>query len=182
MPPPSKSTTKPMFSSMSEGVAPLSNNLWIGNLSPEVSEADILALFEKHGPVDSITNYSSRGYAFVYFKNVEDAKSAKEKIQGSIVHGNSLKIEFAKPVRRLTIWESLILDSTFSCLCNECFEFDICYNCLVWLIDFCALLWYSIIELILSFWHLSHAKIETLGLSSTIPYRLNASQVWQLIE
>lgn len=131
MPPPSKSTTKPMFSSMSEGGAPLSNNLWIGNLPPEVSEADILALFEKHGPVDSITNYSSRGYAFVYFKNIEDAKSAREKIQGSIVHGNSVKIEFAKPVRRLTIWESLILDSTFSCLWNECFQFDICYNCFV---------------------------------------------------
>lgn len=99
MPPPSKSTTKPMFSSMSEGGAPLSNNLWIGNLSPEVSDADLLALFEKHGPVDSITNYSSRGYAFVYFKKTEDAKSAKEKIQGSIVHGNSVKIEFAKPAK-----------------------------------------------------------------------------------
>lgn len=101
MPPPIKSMTKPISSSEAEG--PASNNLWIGNLSHEVTDSDLMALFEKYGPVDSITNYSARSYGFVYYKKIEDAKSAKEKLQGTILHGNPIKIEFAKPVCVLLI-------------------------------------------------------------------------------
>ncbi|KAL3506760.1 hypothetical protein ACH5RR_032142 [Cinchona calisaya] len=100
MPPPSKSTAKPISSSYSEaGGRTASNNLWIGNLNPEITDSDLVALFEKHGPVDSITNYSARSYGFVYYKKIEDAKSAKEKLQGTILHGNPIKIEFAKPAK-----------------------------------------------------------------------------------
>ncbi|CDP03488.1 unnamed protein product [Coffea canephora] len=96
MPPP---TSKSTSSLSSDGEAPASNNLWIGNLSPEVTDSELTALFEKHGPVDSITNYASRSYGFVYYKKIEDAKSAKEKLQGTILHGNPIKIEFAKPAK-----------------------------------------------------------------------------------
>ncbi|CAI9108698.1 OLC1v1008369C1 [Oldenlandia corymbosa var. corymbosa] len=87
----------PPFAAESE--APPSNNLWIGNLTPEVTESDLMALFDKHGPIDSITNYSARSYAFVYFKKIDDAKAAKEQLQGTNLHGNSIKIEFAKPAK-----------------------------------------------------------------------------------
>lgn len=75
-----------------------SNNLWVGNLTPDVTEADLTGLFQKYGPVDSVTSYSARGFAFLYFKNINDAKEAKDALQGSFFHGNPLRIEFAKPV------------------------------------------------------------------------------------
>lgn len=135
MPPPGKPTMKPLSSSLPEGGAPPSNNLWIGNLSPEVRDSELMSLFEKHGPVDSITNYSSRSYAFVYYKKIEDAKAAKEKIQGTILHGNAVKIEFAKPVRvhlinscqtDLAYWESVILNFMSGWLFNEFDELRFC--------------------------------------------------------
>lgn len=78
---------------------PPSNNLWIGNVSQDVSEAELKALFEKYGKIDSVTTYSSRNYAFVQFKETEEARSAKLGLQGFFFHGNPLKIEFAKPAK-----------------------------------------------------------------------------------
>ncbi|XP_057781531.1 flowering time control protein FPA [Salvia miltiorrhiza] len=78
---------------------PPSNNLWIGNVSQDVSEAELKALFEKYGKVDSVTTYSARNYAFVQFKEMEEARSAKLALQGFYFHGSSLKIEFAKPAK-----------------------------------------------------------------------------------
>lgn len=75
-----------------------SNNLWVGNLSAEVTDSDLMDLFSKYGAVDSITSYPSRSYAFVYFKRVEDARAALEALNWTYLRGNSLKIEFAKPV------------------------------------------------------------------------------------
>ncbi|KAH6833416.1 hypothetical protein C2S53_012638 [Perilla frutescens var. hirtella] len=78
---------------------PPSNNLWIGNVSQDVSEVELKALFEKYGKIDSVTSYSSRNYAFVQFKETEEARSAKLGLQGFFFHGNPLKIEFAKPAK-----------------------------------------------------------------------------------
>lgn len=82
-----------------EGDAPPSNTLWVGNLSMDTTESDLMALFAKYGDLDSVTTYPARNYAFLYFKNLEDAKVAREALQGSLVRGNSLKIEFAKPAK-----------------------------------------------------------------------------------
>lgn len=57
-----------------------------------------MVLFSKYGAVDSVSSYPSRSYAFVYFKRVEDAKKALEALHGTYLRGNSLKIEFARPV------------------------------------------------------------------------------------
>ncbi|WCJ41298.1 RNA binding [Euphorbia peplus] len=76
-----------------------SNNLWVGNLTADVTDSDLMALFAKYGALDSVTSYSSRSYAFVYFKRVEDAAAAKNTLQGSMLRGNSLRIEFARPAK-----------------------------------------------------------------------------------
>ncbi|CAI9762888.1 unnamed protein product [Fraxinus pennsylvanica] len=78
---------------------PPSNNLWIGNVSSEVSESELKALFEKHGKVDSVTLYPGRNYAFMYFKDIEAAKGAKQRLQGYVLRGIPLKIEFAKSAK-----------------------------------------------------------------------------------
>lgn len=76
-----------------------SNNLWVGNLAPDATDADLTSLFQKYGPLDSVTSYSSRGFGFLYFKNINDAMEAKDALQGSFFHGNPLRIEFAKPAK-----------------------------------------------------------------------------------
>ncbi|KAJ8558090.1 hypothetical protein K7X08_004856 [Anisodus acutangulus] len=76
-----------------------SNNLWVGNLAPDVTDSDLTSLFQKYGPLDSVTSYSSRGFGFLYFKNINDAKEAKDALQGSFFHGNPIRIEFAKPAK-----------------------------------------------------------------------------------
>lgn len=70
----------------------------MGNLPPDVTESELTELFDKHGLLDGITCYATRSYAFVYYKRAEDAASAKEALQGFLINGNSIKIEFAKPV------------------------------------------------------------------------------------
>ncbi|KAG4386782.1 hypothetical protein AAZX31_11G123800 [Glycine max] len=79
--------------------APPSNNLWVGNLAADVTDADLMELFAKYGALDSVTSYSARSYAFVFFKRVEDAKAAKNALQGTSLRGSSLKIEFARPAK-----------------------------------------------------------------------------------
>lgn len=76
-----------------------SSNLWVGNLSGETVDSDLMDLFGKFGELDSVATYSSRSFAFVFFKRVEDAKAAKEALRGATLHGNQIKIEFARPVR-----------------------------------------------------------------------------------
>ncbi|KAL6582273.1 hypothetical protein OROMI_006287 [Orobanche minor] len=75
---------------------PPSNNLWIGNVSSDVNETELKSLFEKYGKIDSVTTYPSRNYAFIYFKDVDAAKSARQGLQGHVLRRSSLKIEFAK--------------------------------------------------------------------------------------
>ncbi|KAL2328869.1 hypothetical protein Fmac_022296 [Flemingia macrophylla] len=94
MPLPMKPTRDPDDSAVSP-----SNNLWVGNLAPDVADSDLMDLFAKYGALDSVTSYSSRSYAFVFFKRVEDAKAAKNALQGTNLRGSSLKIEFARPAK-----------------------------------------------------------------------------------
>ncbi|KAK6930536.1 RNA recognition motif domain [Dillenia turbinata] len=84
----------------SDGAEVPSNNLWVGNLTADVTDSDLMELFGKYGALDSITSYSSRSYAFVYFKRMEDARAAKDALQGALLRGNSIKIEFARPAKQ----------------------------------------------------------------------------------
>ncbi|KAK2970927.1 hypothetical protein RJ640_021180 [Escallonia rubra] len=95
MPPPP--STRP--GKAEDGEAPPSNNLWVGNLSADVTDPELASLFGRHGAVDNVTSYPSRSYAFVFFKRLDDARKAKDALQGAPLHGNALKIEFAKPAR-----------------------------------------------------------------------------------
>ncbi|XP_022004228.1 flowering time control protein FPA-like [Helianthus annuus] len=72
------------------------SNLWVGNLTADVTELDLRNLFEKHAVVDSVTRYLARSYAFVNMRRPEDAKRAKESLQAVVLRGGSLKIDFAK--------------------------------------------------------------------------------------
>jgi RNA recognition motif-containing protein len=97
MPPPNKSSRAGRIADSDESEMP-SNNLWVGNLASDVTDSDLMDLFVQYGALDSVTSYSSRSYAFVFFKRIEDAKAAKEALQGAELRGHPVKIEFARPV------------------------------------------------------------------------------------
>lgn len=75
-----------------------SSSLWVGNLSGDVTEAELTNIFGKYGAIVKITLYSSKYFAFVHFKLPQDAKSAKDSLNASLLRGSPLKIDFAKPV------------------------------------------------------------------------------------
>lgn len=77
---------------------PPSSVLWVGNLSPDTVDSDVMTVFSKFGALDCNTMHGARSYSFVFFRSIEDAKAAKDALQGSTLHGNTVKIEFARPV------------------------------------------------------------------------------------
>ncbi|KAI4371423.1 hypothetical protein MLD38_019662 [Melastoma candidum] len=78
--------------------SPPSNNLWVGNLSGSVSDEDLMELFGQFGALDA-TSYGTRCYGFVFFKRVEEATKAKESLQGTVVKGLPITVEFARPAK-----------------------------------------------------------------------------------
>lgn len=130
MRPPFKSNNNNQsFSNSSSSASELmiNNNLWVGNLSADVTDSDLRNLFEKHGAVDSVTCYPTRSYAFVNMKRPEDAKRAKESLQGLVLRGGSLKIDFAKPVC------ITLIRFSFSTNCCHLYEYSFLY---LYFVDF----------------------------------------------
>lgn len=78
--------------------APSSRHLWVGNLSPHITESLLSEQFLRFGELDNIVFYPGRSYAFVNFKKEEDAAIALRGLQGFVVAGFPLKIEFTKGV------------------------------------------------------------------------------------
>ncbi|CAM6123689.1 unnamed protein product [Calypogeia fissa] len=86
--------------------SPPSRHLWVGNVSKEVTEGLLVETFTAFGTIESVTVYSQRNYAFINFKDVENARDAKNGLQGIVIGGLALRIEFAKgakPSRHLWI-------------------------------------------------------------------------------
>ncbi|MCO5591116.1 hypothetical protein L7F22_045093 [Adiantum nelumboides] len=90
-----------------EGDGVPSRLLWVGNVAADASEALLIQTFAKYGAVDYVSAYPARSYAFIEFRDLEDAKEAKSGLQGKLIKGQSLRIEFAKPAKpskHLWIW------------------------------------------------------------------------------
>ncbi|KAG0492183.1 hypothetical protein HPP92_005581 [Vanilla planifolia] len=80
-------------------------NLWVGNISPETVDEDLIAVFGKYGAIDCITSCSPRSHAFVYFRTAENAKAARDALQGTVLRGKAIRVEFARPARPgRTLW------------------------------------------------------------------------------
>ncbi|XP_047321238.1 uncharacterized protein LOC124925313 [Impatiens glandulifera] len=76
--------------------APPSRHLWIGNLPHDISENFLAHHLLQFGELESLAFQTGRSYAFVNYKNEEDAFEAIRALQGFLFAGNSLRIEFAK--------------------------------------------------------------------------------------
>eukprot|EP00727_Mastigamoeba_balamuthi_P007534 m51a1_g3400 putative rna-binding protein 39-like (836) ;mRNA; f:542121-545641 len=72
----------------------------IGNLPPNISEADIKAIFALFGDIESVvlptdTDGSSKGLAVVQYRKNEEARKAIQNANGVEVAGRALKVSFA---------------------------------------------------------------------------------------
>ena len=78
-------------------------NIYVGNLSYEVTEEDLQKAFEGFGQTESVKiikdNYSgrSKGFGFVEMSNNADAQSAINDLNDTEIKGRTLKVNKARP-------------------------------------------------------------------------------------
>ena len=83
----------------------MTNKLYVGNLSYQVSEKDLEELFSKAGTVESVKiitdTYSgqSRGFGFVEMSSNEEAKEAINKFNGYSLKDREIVVSEARPKR-----------------------------------------------------------------------------------
>ena len=81
----------------------MGTKLYVGNLSFNTTEGDLLRMFEEVGTVtscsiimDKFTN-KSRGFAFVEMGSEEEARKAIDEMNGKAVDGRPLTVNEARP-------------------------------------------------------------------------------------
>ncbi|HBQ59165.1 RNA recognition motif domain-containing protein [Gracilimonas amylolytica] len=78
-------------------------NIYIGNLSYDVSSEQLQEVFEAYGTVSSakvITDRNSgrsKGFGFVEMDNKAEAEAAIEQLDGAEIDGRPVKVNEAKP-------------------------------------------------------------------------------------
>uniref|UniRef100_A0A8C5QNY2 RRM domain-containing protein n=1 Tax=Leptobrachium leishanense TaxID=445787 RepID=A0A8C5QNY2_9ANUR len=75
--------------------------LGVFGLSLYTKERDLREVFSKYGPIADVSivydqqSRRSRGFSFVYFENVDDAKEAKERANGMELDGRRIRVDFS---------------------------------------------------------------------------------------
>ncbi len=78
-------------------------NIYVGNLSYDVSEDDLRGHFEKYGEVSSVKivrdkfTGRSKGFGFVDMPEDSHGEEAINKLNGEMVDGRNLKVNKARP-------------------------------------------------------------------------------------
>jgi RNA recognition motif-containing protein len=81
----------------------MGRNIFVGNLSFSMGEAELQQLFEQKGAVEKVTvmrdtdTGRSRGFAFVEMASDEAAQKAITELNGCPVDGRNLTVNEAKP-------------------------------------------------------------------------------------
>lgn len=83
----------------------MNQRLYVGNLSYEATENEVKDIFKAHGEVVEVKIATDRqtgrprGFAFVTMNNADDAKKAKEALQGYNFKGRPMAIDWARAAR-----------------------------------------------------------------------------------
>ncbi|KAF9155682.1 hypothetical protein BG015_009014, partial [Linnemannia schmuckeri] len=72
--------------------------LFLGRLTADTRSRDLEDLFAKYGRVTrlDIKRGTNSGYGFVEYEDPRDADEAVHKLNGTVVNGNPIVVEFAK--------------------------------------------------------------------------------------
>jgi len=79
--------------------------IYVGNLTYNMTEDSLRELFEPYGEVTSVKIIKdrltdrSRGFGFVEMSNKDEAETAIQKIDGTEVEGRNMKVNLARPRR-----------------------------------------------------------------------------------
>ncbi|KAG8925904.1 hypothetical protein FRC00_003498 [Tulasnella sp. 408] len=76
--------------------SPYNTTVYVGNLVPYCTQADLIPLFQSIGYVSEIRMQSDRGFAFVKLDTHENAAMAIVQLQGQLVHGRPIKCSWGK--------------------------------------------------------------------------------------
>lgn len=77
--------------------------IYVGNLSFQMSDQDLMALFTEYGQVNSAAvildreTGRSRGFGFVEMESDDDARKAIESLNGRDIEGRTLNVNEARP-------------------------------------------------------------------------------------
>jgi len=78
-------------------------NIYVGNLSRDVSDNELRELFEEFGQVESVHVMKDRftgeprGFGFVEMPSKEEGNAAIENLNGKALMGNKIKVSEANP-------------------------------------------------------------------------------------
>ncbi len=78
-------------------------NIYIGNLSYDVNDADLQDAFGAYGKVDSATvikdkvTGQSRGFGFVEMPNADEGQAAIQALNGADLKGRDMRVNEARP-------------------------------------------------------------------------------------
>jgi cold-inducible RNA-binding protein len=85
----------------------MNKNLYVGNLSVEVTEEDLKANFSEVGKIVSVTvikdKYTglNRGFGFVEMETEKEAQEAIQKFNGGSLLGNTITVNEARPKKEM---------------------------------------------------------------------------------
>jgi RNA recognition motif-containing protein len=77
-------------------------NIYVGNLSPEVTEDDLREAFETYGQISSVKVIKDRftgeprGFGFIEMPDQQEAKAAMEGLNGSELKGKAITVNEAR--------------------------------------------------------------------------------------
>jgi cold-inducible RNA-binding protein len=77
--------------------------IFVGNLSFQTTQEDLLQAFSAYGAVDSANILTdrdtgqSRGFGFVEMTNTKEAQNAIQSLNGTQLHGRALNVNEARP-------------------------------------------------------------------------------------
>ncbi len=78
-------------------------NIFVGNLSYQVTQDDLLAAFSQYGSVERVhivtdrDTGQARGFAFVEMTNRQEAESAINQLNGAELKGRAMNVNEARP-------------------------------------------------------------------------------------
>ena len=78
-------------------------NLYVGNLSYDMTDEDLQQVFEEYGTVNKVNiimdrdSGRSKGFGFVEMESSESGEKAVQELDGQEVKGRNLKVNQARP-------------------------------------------------------------------------------------
>ncbi|WVO15746.1 hypothetical protein L204_103408 [Cryptococcus depauperatus] len=84
------------FDSVATQVPDFNTTVYVGNLIPYTTQADLVPLFQNYGYIVEIRMQADRGFAFVKLDTHQNAALAITQLQNQLVHGRPIKCSWGK--------------------------------------------------------------------------------------